>query len=161
MTKQPNSHDCFICGMRNVAGVQVAFYEEPKEDGPTDVVARFTARQMHQGYPGRLHGGVITGVLDETIGRAVNIGEGEAQPAIWGVTADFNLRFHHPVPLDVELVARGRITRERKRLFEGTGELYLPDGTVAVTATGKYFKLALDTISDTDPDALGWRVYED
>jgi acyl-coenzyme A thioesterase PaaI-like protein len=107
-----------------------------------------------------MHGGVITGVLDETIGRAINIGEGE-HPTTWGVTAELNVRFKAPVPLDVELTARGRITRDRGHIFEGSGELYLPDGALAATAQGKYVRLPLNSISGLDPAALGWRVYED
>ncbi|MEZ4616215.1 MAG: PaaI family thioesterase [Caldilineaceae bacterium] len=161
MNKQPNSYHCFICGVKNIAGVQVAFYETVADDGTPEILARFTARDVHQGYPGRMHGGVATGILDETIGRAINIGAGEDAPQYWGVTADIALRFYQPVPLDVELVARGRITKENRRLFEGTGELYLPDGTLAVSASGKYFKMTLDAISTVDPAELGWRVYND
>ena len=79
----------------------------------------------------------------------------------WGVTVEIALRFQQPVPLEIELTARGRITKENRRLFEGTGELYLPNGTVAVRATGKYVKMALDGIADVDTQALGWQVYED
>lgn len=161
MNKQPNSYHCFICGVKNVAGVQVAFYETVGAAAQPEVLARFTAQAVHQGYPGRLHGGVATGVLDETIGRAINIGERGAMPASWGVTAELAVRFHQPVPLGVELTARGRITRENRRLFEGTGELYLPDGTIAVSASGKYFKMTLDAIAAVDPETLGWQVYED
>lgn len=161
MNKQPNSDYCFICGVKNVAGVQVAFYETVGAEDKPEVLARFTAQVMHQGYPRRLHGGVATGVLDETIGRALNIGERGAMPMRWGVTVDLAVRFHQPVPLEVELTARGRITRENRRLFEGTGELYLPDGTVAVSASGKYIKLALDEIAAGDVETLGWQVYED
>ncbi len=161
MNKQPNSYHCFICGVKNVAGVQVAFYETTDPDGTPEVFARFTAREVHQGYPGRMHGGVATGILDETIGRAINIGAGEAAPQFWGVTVEIALRFQQPVPLGVELTARGRITQTNRRLFEGTGELYLPDGTVAVTATGKYIKMTLDGIADVDGEALGWQVYAD
>ena len=107
-----------------------------------------------------MHGGVITGILDETIGRAVNIDEGE-DPSTWGVTAELTVRFRKPVPLGVELEARGRITRDIHHLFEGTGEIYLPDGTVAAIAHGKYIRLKLDTIADAEPEDLGWRVYED
>ena len=160
MNKQPNSHYCFICGVKNVAGVHVNFYETVTDDGTPEVLARVTGQPQHQGYPGRMHGGVITGILDETIGRAINIGEGE-NPMTWGVTAELSVRFRKPVPLGVELVARGRITRDIHHLFEGTGELYLPDGVVAATAHGKYIRLKLDNISGMDPVDLGWRVYED
>jgi acyl-coenzyme A thioesterase PaaI-like protein len=160
MRKQPNSYDCFICGVENAAGVHVDFYERYNEEGAPEVLAHFTGQAMHQGYPGRMHGGVITGVLDETIGRAVNTGDAALNPAVWGVTVEVNVQFHKPVPLEVKLTAVGRITHERARFFEGTGELYLPDGEVAATAMGKYVKLAADDIADLDAEALGWRVYE-
>ena len=161
MEKQPNSYHCFICGVRNNASVRVAFYESASADGNPEVLARFTARTIHQGYPGRMHGGVATGVLDEVIGRAINSSRDEDSPTVWGVAVELTTKFHLPVPLEIELTARGRITRERRRLFEGTGEIYLPDGSVAVTAEAKYVKLPLDAISDIDPEELGWRVYPD
>ena len=162
MKKQPNSYYCFVCGMKNIGGVRVAFYEDHDADGRGEVLARFTGRDEHQGYPGRMHGGVITGILDETIGRAINIGDSPDAPMVWGVTIELNVQFHKPTPLGVELTARGRIQQEERRLFIGTGELYLPDGEVAASATGTYIKMALEEISDIEVDAevLGWRVYE-
>ena len=136
---------CFVCGESNPAGVHVRFYEQ--EDG--SVLSRFTPADQHQGYPGRMHGGVITAVLDETIGRAIMIRYGEA---IWGVTAELNVRFRKPAPIGVELTAVGRITSENSRLFEGAGELYLPDGTVAAEAAGKFVKLNIEKIADFDAE---------
>ena len=153
LKKQPNSKMCFICGMKNVAGVKVFFYEQ--DDG--SVLARFTGREIHQGYPGRMHGGVIGGILDETMGRAVMFNGGE----IWGVTVALEMRFKQPVPLDVELTAAGRIVKDRQFYFEGTGELLLPDGTTAVEAKGKYWKLPLDDIADFDTEVQEWRVVPD
>lgn len=154
MKKQATSRSCFVCGESNPAGVHVRFYEQ--EDG--SVLARFTGQPQHQGYPDRMHGGVITAVMDETIGRAIMIAHGEA---VWGVTAELTVRFRKPVPLGVELTAVGRITNERTRLFEGAGELYLPDGTVAAEASGKFVKMELSRLGDWDPVALEWRVRPD
>lgn len=162
MRKQPNSRSCFICGVENVAGVRVRFYDTTDSEGRPEVLARFTGTSQHQGYPERMHGGVITGILDETIGRAINAGAAEGEPTVWGVAAELSVRFAKPVPLGVELTARGRILSVRRRLFEGTGELYLPDGTAAVTAKGMYVEMKLDEIAgELDPESLGWRVYED
>ena len=161
MRKQPNSYHCVVCGVRNDAGLKVDFYDTVDDEGTPEVEARFTARAIHQGYPGRLHGGLATGVLDETIGRAVNAGNNDGDPTVWGVAIGLSPRFHRPVPLDVELTARGRLTRERRSLFEGTGEIYLPDGSVAVSVTGKFMRLPLDEISGIDPEELGWQVYQD
>jgi uncharacterized protein (TIGR00369 family) len=154
MKKQPTSRMCFVCGESNPAGVHVRFYEQA--DG--SVLSRFTPTDHHQGYPGRMHGGVITAVMDECIGRAIMIKYGEA---IWGVTAELTVRFRKPVPLDVGLTAVGRITHEGSRLFEGTGELYLPDGTVAAEAAGKYVKLDIGKIADFDAEREQWYVRPD
>jgi len=145
---------CFVCGESNPGGVHVRFYEQ--EDG--SLLSRFTPAEQHQGYPGRMHGGVITAVMDETIGRAIMIRYGEA---IWGVTAELTIRFRKPVPIGVELTAVGRITNENSRLFEGSGELYLPDGTVAVEASGKFIKLNIEKIADFDAEREEWYVRPD
>lgn len=154
--KQPNSRMCFVCGLRNPGSLKASFYEE--SDGT--VVALFTGEEFHQGYPGRMHGGVISGIMDETIGRAIMVGLPPGQE-VWGVTAELNVRFRKPVPLGVELRAVGRITRDTRLLFEGLGELFLPDGTVAVEAQGKYMKLPVEMIADWDAEAEDWGVVPD
>lgn len=153
MRKQPNSRMCFICGMKNIAGVKVFFYEQ--DDG--SVLARFTGQEIHQGYPGRMHGGVVSGILDETMGRAVMFNGSD----VWGVTVALELRFKQPVPLFVELTAVGRMVKDRGPYFEGAGEIYLPDGAVAVEAKGKYWKLPLSEIADFDVQREEWQVVPD
>lgn len=138
--KQLNSKTCFVCGLKNNASLRASFYElENKE-----VVAVFRPLEEHQSYPGRLHGGVAAAILDETIGRAINITHAD----IWGVTVELNLKYKKPVPLDEELRVIGRITRDTSRLFEGTGEILLRNGEVAVVADAKYFKMPIDKIMD-------------
>jgi uncharacterized protein (TIGR00369 family) len=154
MKKQPTSRMCFVCGESNTAGVHVRFYEQ--EDG--SLLARFTGADHHQGYPGRMHGGVITAIMDETMGRAIMIAHGEA---VWGVTGELTVRFRKPVPLGVELTAVGRIVSEKSRTFEGAGELYLPDGSLAVEGSGKYVKLDISRIADFDTDREEWYVRPD
>ena len=112
MKKQPTTRMCFVCGESNPAGVHVRFYEQ--DDG--SLLARFTPQDQHQGYPGRMHGGVITAVMDECVGRAIMIKYGEA---IWGVTAELNVRFRKPVPLEVELTVRGPDHERRQPPFRG------------------------------------------
>lgn len=66
---------------------------------------------------------------------------------MWGVTVELELKYKKPVPLDVPLKVVGRITKNTRRIFEGTGEILLEDGTVAVTAQGKYIKMSIDKIT--------------
>ena len=154
MKKQPTSRMCFICGERNPAGLHMRFYEQ--DDGT--ILGTFTGQDVHQSYPGRMHGGVITAALDETIGRAIMMRYGEA---IWGVTVELNVRFLKPVPLGVPLTIVGRITSDKSRMFEGSGEMRLPDGSVAADGVGKYVKLDITQIADFDYEREEWYVRPD
>ncbi len=151
LKKQPNSKMCLVCGLRNGLGLSASFYE--LEGG--ELLGVFTPGEQHQSYPGRLHGGLVSTILDETIGRALMMGEATQ---FWGVTVEISVRFKKPAPLGEELRVIGRITADGKRLFEGTGELLLPDGTIAAEARGRYLKMALDKIADFDVDEQDWQV---
>jgi uncharacterized protein (TIGR00369 family) len=149
--KQPNSKMCLVCGLKNDGGLHAAFYEVASGE----LVALFTPREQHQSYPGRLHGGMVTAILDETIGRAVMI---SFEQDFWAVTVEFTTRFKKPVPLGVELKVVGRVGRQEGRIFEGSGEILLPDGEVAATATGKYMRMPIGRIADFDAGAQEWYV---
>lgn len=149
--KQQNSKMCLVCGLKNPYGLKASFFELDDNE----LVCIFKPSDVHQSYPNRLHGGVSTAILDETIGRAVNCGR---EDMVWGVTVEFSTQFKKPVPLGVELRVVGRITSETGRIFEGDGELFLPDGTVAVTGRGKYIKLPLERIADFDAEEQEWKV---
>ena len=150
IAKQQNTKMCFVCGLSNSFGLHASFYELEGDQ----LVAIFTPCEEHQSYPGRMHGGLAATILDETIGRAVMIKQDE----IWGVTAEFQVRYKQPIPLGVELRVVGRITKDSRRLFEGSGEILLPDGQIAVEGSGKYFKLPLDEIADFDFEEQEWKT---
>jgi hypothetical protein len=57
------------------------------------------------------------------------------------------------VPVGEEVRVIARITKDSTRLFEGTGEIVLADGTVAAEASGRYMKLGIDKIADGDFDS--------
>jgi len=151
--KQHNSRMCFVCGLKNNFGLHASFYEVEDQQ----LVALFTPCEEHQSYPGRMHGGLAATILDETIGRALMITNDEA----WGVTVEFTVRYKKPVPLGQELRVVGRITRDSRRLFEGTGEILLPDGQIAVEGSGKYIKLPLEEIADFDYEEQEWKTVPD
>jgi len=90
----------------------------------------------HQSYPDRMHGGIISAILDEVIGRAIMIED----PQAWGVTVELNIKYKKPVPLDKPVRAIARITRNTRLIFEGTGEIILEDGSIAATGYAKYVK---------------------
>ena len=115
----------------------------------------FVGRPEYNSYPGRLHGGVASAMLDETIGRAFTVG----RPDTWGVTMRLETRYHRPTPLGETLYCRARITRETRRTFEGEGTLETADGTVCVSGKATYLKLGVDQILE-QTDSSGSYVWE-
>ena len=148
LASQNVSRMCLVCGADNPVSLKAQFLE--LEGG--DLLGVFRPLDVHQSYPGRLHGGISSAILDETIGRAVIMGH----EGVWGVTVEFSVRFRQPVPLGNEIRAVGRITRDTRRLFEGTGEILLPDGSVAVEGRGKYLKMGIDEIAEGGMDEREW-----
>jgi hypothetical protein len=69
---------------------------------------------------------------------------------------EFTVKFRRPVPLDGEIKAVGRNTRDSSRIFEGTGEIVLDDGTVAAEAQGKYLKMPIGEIASEDFSDSDW-----
>ena len=152
-SKQNNSKQCFICGLKNSSGLKASFFETEGNE----LIARFMPTEDHQSYPGRLHGGIASAILDETIGRAISIGNAEQ---IWGITVELSVQFKKPIPLNNEVKVIGRITNQNSRFFEGTGEIVLESGEIAVIAKGRYMKAPLSKIADFDPEENDWRVVE-
>jgi acyl-coenzyme A thioesterase PaaI-like protein len=141
LKKQHSSNMCFVCGVKNDFGLHGRFYETDANE----LVGLINPSEQHQGYPGRMHGGIAATILDETIARSVCIGQTEQ---IWGVTLEFKTKYRKPVPLGAELKIVGRVTSEGTRTFEGSGEIILPNGEVAVSAEGKYMKVNIDRITN-------------
>ena len=152
LKKQQNSRMCLVCGLKNPLGLRAAFYEMETEE----LACLFTPTDHHQGYPGRLHGGIAAAMLDETIGRTIMM---KYEKAVWGVTLDFTMCLRKPIPLNKELKVVGRITSQSSRFFEGEGKILLPDsGVAAATGYGKYMKLPIERIADFDLHAQEWKV---
>jgi uncharacterized protein (TIGR00369 family) len=145
------SKNCLVCGVDNAFGLKTRFYET--EDN--ELIAVFNPLDEHQSYPDVMHGGISATILDEVIGRAIMM---TTDSQTFGVTVELNVRYKKPVPLGTELKAISRIIRDRGRIFEGTGELYLPNGEVAVEAEGKYMKRKLDQITSSDFTDNEWFV---
>ena len=153
--KQNNSKDCLVCGLANRYGLCARFFETEERE----VVAKLITRDEHQSYPGRLHGGIASAILDETMGRAIMAYEPEA----WGVTAELTIKIRKPIPTEEELTVLGRVTKMGGRIFEGSGEIILKDGSVAATATGRFIKMPIHRIVDNGEAFVGesWFLEEE
>ncbi|MDQ4076472.1 MAG: PaaI family thioesterase [Chloroflexota bacterium] len=150
--KQPNSRYCFICGIHNPVGLNLAFWQDGEK-----VVSRVELGVAYQGYPGIVHGGIVTALLDEVMGRAI-IGLG----GDFAFTAKMELKFRQPAPLNTPLVVSGWLTRQRSQWFTTEGELIVEEsGEVVVRATATFARLPDEQVEEMS-DALDfWEVVED
>lgn len=117
---------CLVCGEENPHGMGLTWYAEA--DG--SVSASFVLDEAQQGPPGHAHGGASAAILDEAMGAAVWY-------AGYNVAVvHLSLDYRKPVPLHQPLSCRARMEKQEGRKIYATGEIYLPDGQVAVRAHG-------------------------
>lgn len=140
LKKQTNSKYCIICGLDNRLGVKAPFYN--LEDGSVATVFQF--KPEHQSYPGRTHGGMISSMLDELMGRALWVTE----PDTYGVTTTMNVTFRKPVPYDATIKGRAIIVHNSKLGFSTKGELYDENNNLLAQGNAKYLKLPTEKINE-------------
>ncbi|MEX2246468.1 MAG: PaaI family thioesterase [Dehalococcoidia bacterium] len=121
---------CYACGERNERGFHMSFSREGER-----TVCTYTPCQYQQGFPGRLHGGVVATMIDEAMGWAVY------HARAWGATARLNVRYRKPVPLDGTLRIEAWVVRDRHRLMELRAEVRDASGEVLAEGEGTFMKL--------------------
>ena len=147
--KQNNSDMCIVCGLESDASLKTRFYE--LENG--FLVGITTPLDIHQSYPNRMHGGMITSLLDEVLGRAVQVGKGED---IWAVTGELTTKFRKPVPLNEPIKCVAKITRENAKFYIAEGFIENEKGELLAQAKGTYFKAHIDDISEGFLSGHNW-----
>lgn len=133
---------CIMCGLDNPYGVRAPFYN--MEDG--SVMSIFNYREQHQSYPGRVHGGLITAMLDELGFRA--LWADELNESSFGVTTSLEIKYRKPVPYETELIGYGKIIKKTSNFFTAEAKIYDKYGAVLSNSLVKYIKLPVDRIAD-------------
>lgn len=139
---QRNSKNCIICGLDNPLGLKAVFYN--LEDGSVGSVFKF--KKEHQSYPDRTHGGMVSALLDELMGRVLWVSE----PYTFGVTTTLTVTYRKPVPLDTLVKARGYMTFNGGRGFSAKGQIYDMDNNLLASAECKYFKMPFEKAFSED-----------
>ena len=121
-------HWCFACGTLNEAGLHLDF-DVSRDRAET----LFTPERRHEGYDGTVHGGIVSALLDETMGWAI------FHQGIWGVTARLSVAFRKPVRVGEELRVVGEVARQRSRAIETRGSVSrVGDGAVLAEADATF-----------------------
>lgn len=131
---------CFVCGLQNPYGLHMVF----RREGDI-IVSEVQPREEHQGFPGVIHGGIVASILDEALNRTSMLSK---HPA-WTMTGRLEVRYRRYVPYGVLLHVRARLTGERGRMVQASGELLLADDDkiVLAEAQGTFMALSRETIA--------------
>ncbi|MBN1479870.1 PaaI family thioesterase [candidate division KSB1 bacterium] len=127
----PTYEGCFVCGQKDVNPNTLNRRFKVTETG---VEVTFKADYRHAGYAGIVHGGIITALLDETIGWAVAVDRKKLF-----VTGELTVRFVRPLPIGLEVVVRGHSREHKSRYSIAEGEMTDANGLLFAKASGKFF----------------------
>jgi len=126
--KLPGHGWCFVCGSENPHSIGITMWVD--DDGV--MTSEFTLADAQQGPPGLSHGGASAAILDEVMGLVV----WAAGMKVAAVNLEIN--YQKPLPLHQPLSLEARIIEKDNGKIFSTGEIRLPDGTVAVSGRGIY-----------------------
>lgn len=148
---QPNSRQCFVCGLQNPAGLHLRFYTS----GPGEVSGECTLDARYQGYPGIVHGGIVAAILDEAAGRSHMNGD----PPRFMYTARLDVRYRKNVPVGQPLHVVGRAAKDRGRMATATSAIYDAKGALLAEADALLVDVPQEMLAQADLATLGWQVY--
>lgn len=124
-----------VSGIDNPISLGMRFYI--LENG--EVASEFTPDFCHEGHVGMFHGGLISSVLDESMGRAA-MSYGEDEKTVHSVvTGELTVRFLEPIMIGEKKLAVGRaISKEGRKTY---CESYIigSDNRVYAKAKGVFF----------------------
>ena len=120
-------HWCFACGRANPIGLHLD-YNVARDRAET----RFTPSREHTGFDGFVHGGIVTALLDETMGWAI------FHQGVWGVTARITVTFRQPVEVGGELAVTGTVLKQNRRAVETHGEVRDARGALLAEADATF-----------------------
>ena len=132
--------NCVVCSLANVRGLQLEFVSG--EDG--GITATFTCDNAVEGYPGVVHGGIVSSILDGAMGHCM-FSRGQV-----AVTVEMTTRFRHPVIINQQAIVSAHVTRFFDPLCLLEAEI-IQDGKVKATAKGKFFNQGSKSVFNGEP----------
>lgn len=121
--------ECFACGPDNLHGLQMRF----ESDG-THLRSKLTLEKRFRGWSNLIHGGVISTILDETMGWTV----------IWltkklMLTKGMQVNFIKPVRIGTTVTATGYIRKQiSERKIEVVAGITNEKGDLCASSSGEF-----------------------
>jgi len=150
--QMPNmeTHKCFGCGPMNPSGLRMKFYANDES-----VCSWITVPEHLCGWKNLVHGGIISTILDEMMGRSILY-----FLKCLGLTKSMQVDFIKPVYIGEMLKAEGRVLErksDREALVEGL--IFNHDGELCNRSTGTFGLFTADFLRErniADEETLQW-----
>jgi uncharacterized protein (TIGR00369 family) len=149
---QPSSRGCFVCGRENPMGLAARWTNHPDVG---EVRATVEIPEHFNGYPGTVHGGILSALLDEAAVRTALLDGGFDDLM---VTAKLEVSFRRPTPTRTPVAVVARVTRRSGARAIAVAEVRLPDGTVTAHAEALLTKPPPDVAAGWEQERPWWRV---
>jgi len=111
---------CFVCGKDNPDGLQLTPETDPQSNSAR---IKVSIPKRFQGWGGIAHGGILSTLFDEAAIYACL----EIAPQL--VTAEMNLKYRKPVPVETPVEVSARVVTQDRRRLRVEGEICV-DGEV-------------------------------
>jgi uncharacterized protein (TIGR00369 family) len=102
------------------------------------VRGEFRVGAEFQGGPGFVHGGIIATLLDEVMGKVNRFRKVRA------VTAELQVEYLRPVPVETDLVVEGWEVEKKDRSLFHVGEIRSASGAVLARGKGRFVEIDPD-----------------
>ncbi len=153
--KQPNSKNCFVCGLENDFGLKLSFFET----NPGEVIVETEVPDQFQGYPGVVHGGVVASLVDEVLGR-VHMGN-DPENSRFMYTIKLSLSYRKPVPTNTPIRIVGQAIRSKTQTATSIAKIFDKNGQLLVEADAILRNIPEGKFGSREIEELGWKVYKD
>jgi uncharacterized protein (TIGR00369 family) len=131
----PAYRDCLFCGPDHPHGLRLKL-----RCNEASVVADLSVDRGFQGYENTVHGGIVSGILDEVMWWAVTVGARKMS-----FTRKIEVEFLRPMACGEKYRAEGRLTTTRHGAFTASGQI--EDGSGRVIARAEALFMAAKTVS--------------
>ena len=139
LRKQIPTPTSITCGTENPASLGCQFYELEGNE----VATFFTARNVHEGHVGIMHGGLSGSVLDELMGRST-LNYCDKNQEDWiprYMTAEMTVKYKKPIKTGQKIYGYGRVDKKEGRCCFASAELVNEDMEIVAMATGVFVEV--------------------
>lgn len=143
--KQKSVKYSIVCGTENPASLGCTVYE--LEGGETATF--FTANRFHEGHGHIMHGGIISAVMDELMGRSTHMAMRTIKQPI--VTAGMQINYKAPLVIGEKYYAFGKVVESEGRCYNIKSIILSEENDIMAEADGVFVTVTVagdDTCED-------------